>query len=141
MKHSCHFSWGLIRTLVLTAVTSAAALLLVGFTSASGGINYENSDPLTGRPAVSDVSVNYGDFNPLTGRPDSAPQPTSPSSRTVRVGGSPELAAPSVRTVVKDHGGHVLAISLAAGAILIALASAGYTVVRASTARARSYGA
>jgi hypothetical protein len=140
MKHGRRFSQRLIGTLVLIAASSAVALVLVGLASASDGINYGGFNPLTGRPAVSDA-VNYGDFNPLTGRPYSAPQPTNRSTRSVRVGGTPEFAVPKVRTVVKEHGGQVLAISLAAGAILIALASAGYTVVRASAARARSYGA
>jgi hypothetical protein len=136
MKHSRRFSQRLTGILVLTAASSAVALVLVAFASASDAINYENFNPLTGRPAVWGA-VNYGDFNPLTGRPYSAPQPTSRSSRSVRVGGTPEFAAPSVRTMVMDHGGQVLAISLAAGAILIALASAGYTVARASAAWTR----
>jgi hypothetical protein len=138
MKHRRQFPERLIRTLVLTAVCSAAALALADLASATQGINYGNFNPLTGRPyTTADTTIKYGGFNPLTGRPDSAPTPSHTGPLSAPVVTTSRPAALTVRTVVRDHGGEQLTIILAAGAMLIALASTGYTIVRTSNVRTR----
>lgn len=133
MKHPRRSTHRLIRALVLAAAFSALTLALAGSAIASDGPNYGNFNPLTGKPyGAPGVTLKYGDFNPLTGRPNGAPQATGDATRVVGIGATTEPAAPTARTVVKEHGGQTLAISLAAAAFLITLAGTGYMVVRTS---------
>jgi hypothetical protein len=101
-RHSHRFK----RMLIPLAVCAALALSLTGVAYASGG-------------------TNYGNFNPLTGQPYSLSDSTDPAAPA-------EPAAPTVQPVVEDNSDQALAIGLAAAALLVALAGAGYTVIRIS---------